>query len=87
MSELGHTGRAANGVAMRWTNARDDVLGDRRDRFPQHALHGTAHDAIRCCMPLAIIIRIDPDGLTTRVDEYFDPAALDPLQKQEPFRR
>jgi len=38
-------------------------------------------------MRVAIIIRVGPDGLITRVDEYFDPAALDPLQKQEPSRR
>jgi hypothetical protein len=28
-----------------------------------------------------------PDGLITRDDEYFNPAAPDPLQKQEPSRR
>jgi hypothetical protein len=38
-------------------------------------------------MRVAIIIRVGRDGLISRVDEYFDPAALDPLQKQEPSRR
>jgi ketosteroid isomerase-like protein len=38
-------------------------------------------------MRVAIIIRVGRDGLITRVDEYFDPAALDPLQKQERSRR
>src|ERR1700731_4317486 len=84
MSELGRTGQVANGVARRWTNGTHDVLGDRRDRRPQHVLHGTAHDGAPYSSRVAIIIRVGPDGLITRVDEYVDPAALDPLQKQEP---
>jgi len=38
-------------------------------------------------MRVAIIIRVGRDGLITRVDEYFDPAALDPLHIQERSRR
>jgi YceI-like domain len=29
-----------------------------------------------------MIIRVGPDGLITRVHEYFDPAALDPLRNR-----
>ena len=31
-----------------------------------------------------MIIRVGPDGLITRVHEYFDPAALDPLRNRNP---
>ena len=31
-----------------------------------------------------MIIRVGPDGLITRVHEYFDPAALDPLRNGNP---
>ena len=54
-----------------------------------HSMSCTAppHEGAPYSMRVAIIIRVDPDGLITRVDEYFDPGALDPLQKQEPSRR
>ena len=31
-----------------------------------------------------MIIRVGPDGLITRVHEYFDQAALDPLRNRNP---
>jgi hypothetical protein len=31
-------------------------------RRPQHVLHGTGHDGTPYSSPVAIIIRIDPDG-------------------------
>jgi hypothetical protein len=37
-------------------------------------------------MRVPTIIRVGPDALITRVDEYFDPPALDPRQKQEPSK-
>jgi ketosteroid isomerase-like protein len=49
----------------------------------QHVLHGTARDGTPYRMRVAIIVWIGADGLITRVDEYFDPAALEPLNKQE----
>ncbi|MBV8928001.1 MAG: nuclear transport factor 2 family protein [Mycobacteriaceae bacterium] len=48
----------------------------------QHVLHGTARDGTPYSMRVAIIIAVGADGRITRVDEYFDPAALDPLNKQ-----
>jgi hypothetical protein len=55
-------------------------------RPPTAFLHGTARDGTPYSMLVAIIIRVGPDGLNTRVDEYFD-RVLDPLHKQEPSRR
>jgi ketosteroid isomerase-like protein len=48
----------------------------------QHILHGAALDGTPYSMRVAIIIAVGTDGLITRVDEYFDPAALEPLNKQ-----
>jgi ketosteroid isomerase-like protein len=48
----------------------------------QHILHGAALDGTPYSMRVAIIIAVGADGLITRVDEYFDPAALEPLNKQ-----
>ena len=48
----------------------------------QHVLHGTARDGTPYSMRAAIIIAVGADGLITRIDEYFDPAALEPLNKQ-----
>jgi ketosteroid isomerase-like protein len=62
-----------------------DVL--RRDAFDggfvqQHVLHGTARDGAPYSMRVGIVIGVGADGLITRVDEYFDPAALEPLRNQ-----
>jgi ketosteroid isomerase-like protein len=45
----------------------------------QHVLHGTAIDGTPYSMRVAMIIEVGADGLITRIDEYFDPAALAPL--------
>jgi hypothetical protein len=87
MSELGRTGQVANGVAKA-VDEREARCTGRSARPPPTACPArTAHDGTPYSMRVAIIIRVGPDGLITRVDEYFDPAALDPLQKQEPSRR
>ena len=47
----------------------------------QHVVH--AHDsggaplAFRACL----VVRVNPDGLITRIDEYLDPADLAPLMR------
>lgn len=33
-------------------------------------------------MRVCIVIKVGPDGLITRVDEYFDPAEIAPLLNQ-----
>jgi hypothetical protein len=30
-------------------------------------------------MRVCIVIKVDPDGLINRIDEYFDPAEIGPL--------
>lgn len=49
----------------------------------QHVLYGSARDGTPYSMRVGIIIRVGADGLITRIDEYFDPAALAPLRNQE----
>jgi ketosteroid isomerase-like protein len=48
----------------------------------QHLLHGTARDGTPYSMRVAMVVKVGPDGLITRIDEYFDPAALAPLRNQ-----
>ena len=48
----------------------------------QHSLHGTARDGTPYSMRVALIVGVGADGLITRIDEYFDPAALAPLLHQ-----
>lgn len=62
-----------------------DVLS--RDVFAngfvqQHVLHGTARDGTPYDMRVGIIFKVGPDGLITAIDEYFDPAALESLNRQ-----
>lgn len=45
----------------------------------QHVLHATTHRGGVLSMRVCIVIRIDADGLISRIDEYFDPAELAPL--------
>ena len=53
----------------------------------QHVLHGAARDGTPYSMRVAMIIGVGPGGLITRVDEYFDPAALAPLRAAAPLGR
>jgi ketosteroid isomerase-like protein len=79
--------------ALRVINWFVSVTGDRhydvlsRQLFDggfvqQHVLHGAAIDGTPYSIRVAIIIDVGPDGLITRIGEYFDPAALEPLNKQ-----
>ena len=47
----------------------------------QHVVHaqdsGGAPLAFRACL----VVRVNPDGLITRIDEYLDPADLAPLMR------
>ena len=45
----------------------------------QHVLHATAHTGASIAMRVCIVIKVGPDGLITRIDEYFDPAEMAPL--------
>ncbi|MGE2728349.1 nuclear transport factor 2 family protein [Mycolicibacterium vaccae] len=68
------------------TQRRYEVLD--RQLFPggfvqQHMLHATAHNGTTIAMRVCIVIKVGDDGLITRVDEYFDPAEIGPLIKQQ----
>jgi ketosteroid isomerase-like protein len=45
----------------------------------QHILHATGHAGQSISMRVCIVIRVGPDGLIGRIDEYFDPAEIAPL--------
>ncbi|WP_156688989.1 nuclear transport factor 2 family protein [Mycobacterium sp. Marseille-P9652] len=45
----------------------------------QHVLHANGHAGQSISMRVCIVIRVGPDGLITRIDEYFDPAQIAPL--------
>lgn len=45
----------------------------------QHVLHATTAHRVSIAARVCIVVRFGPDGLITRIDEYFDPAELRPL--------
>lgn len=45
----------------------------------QHVLHANAHSGASIAMRVCIVIKLGPDGLISRIDEYFDPAEMAPL--------
>ena len=45
----------------------------------QHVLHARPNDGESIEMRVCIVIKVDADGLITRIDEYFDPADMAPL--------
>jgi ketosteroid isomerase-like protein len=45
----------------------------------QHILRAHGHGGGSIAMRVCIVIRVDADGLITRIDEYFDPAEMAPL--------
>jgi ketosteroid isomerase-like protein len=47
----------------------------------QHILHATGHAGQSISMRVCIVIRVGPDGLIDRIDEYFDPTEIAPLMK------
>jgi len=50
----------------------------------QHVLHATGHGGQSIAMRVCIVIKVDTEGLIDRIDEYFDPAELAPLQVRDP---
>ncbi len=49
----------------------------------QHVLYGQTGSGAAYSLRVGIIIQVGPDGLITRIDEYFDPADLAPLLNQQ----
>lgn len=45
----------------------------------QHILHATGHAGQSISMRVCIVIKVGPNGLVDRIDEYFDPAEIAPL--------
>ena len=45
----------------------------------QHVLHAAGHAGQSIALRVCIVIRVRPDGLINRIDEYFDPAGIAPL--------
>ena len=45
----------------------------------QHVLHATGRNGGLIAMRVCIVIRVGANGLISRIDEYFDPAAIAPL--------
>jgi ketosteroid isomerase-like protein len=45
----------------------------------QHVLHATGRNGGSISMRVCIVIKVGANGLITRIDEYFDPAAIAPL--------
>ena len=44
----------------------------------QHILHPTGHAGQLISMRVWIVLKVDPDGLINRIDEYFDLAEIAP---------
>jgi ketosteroid isomerase-like protein len=55
--------------------------GSTRGFVQQHILHATGHAGQSISMRVCIVIRVGPDGLIDRIDEYFDPTEIAPLTK------
>ena len=53
--------------------------GSDRGFVQQHVLHATGHAGQSIALRVCIVIRLDTEGLISRIDEYFDPAGLAPL--------
>jgi ketosteroid isomerase-like protein len=49
----------------------------------QHVLRAQRPDGPSIEMRVCIVIKVDATGLITRIDEYFDPADMAPLLKEE----
>jgi ketosteroid isomerase-like protein len=72
---------------IRWfmnvTTTRSYEILDRRffdgGFVQQHVLRAHRSDGIAIEMRVCIVIKVDPTGLITRIDEYFDPTDMAPL--------
>ncbi|MGV0791538.1 nuclear transport factor 2 family protein [Mycolicibacterium sp. XJ1819] len=64
------------------TDRRYEIL-DRRmfdgGFVQQHILHANGRNGGSIAMRVCIVIAVDADGLISRIDEYFDPAQIQPL--------
>ena len=47
----------------------------------QHILRGTAPDGTQLAMPACLVVTIEGERIT-RLDEYLDPAAAEPLTRR-----
>jgi ketosteroid isomerase-like protein len=47
----------------------------------QHILHANCRNGGAIAMRVCIVIKVNEDGMITRIDEYFDPADMAPLLK------
>ena len=45
----------------------------------QHVLHATGRKGGSIAMRVCLVIKLGVNGLINRIDEYFDPAELEPL--------
>jgi ketosteroid isomerase-like protein len=65
------------------TQQRHYEILDRRvfsDGFvQQHVLHAAGRDGGSIALRVCIVIKLNADALISRIDEYFDPAAMAPL--------
>ena len=68
---------------MRTTTERRYEILDRRyfdgGFVQQHILHATGRNGGSLSMRVCIVIKVGPNGLINRIDEYFDPADIAPL--------
>ncbi len=64
------------------TDRRYEVL-DRRSFdggfLQQHNVHATTASGAPLTFRACLVVKVAPDGLITRIDEYLDPADLNPL--------
>jgi len=47
----------------------------------QHTVHATDATGAPLSFRACLIVKVNPDGLITRIDEYLDPADLAPLMR------
>lgn len=45
----------------------------------QHILHATTRAGEKVALRVCLVVKLKPDGLIRRIDEYLDPAELAPL--------
>ncbi len=45
----------------------------------QHILHADGRNGTSISLRVCLVIKVGPNGLINRIDEYFDPAELAPL--------
>jgi ketosteroid isomerase-like protein len=48
----------------------------------QHVLHAAGKGGRSISLRVCIVIKVGPNGLITKIDEYFDPAELEPLLRR-----